>query len=620
MPTPTNSVLHRGAADESRLSNLIYENEALQIEVKKLTEQLKSAGLHQLEDLKAENRSLQKDLEQLRVQLNEKTAQLNQLKTSSDHFGSIDASLQELFAQIRTQSNEIIELKDTQREKDDRIIDLTLRLQERERELDDLVQVAQTMGRTAEQETQEKATENESSTPPAADFVNLGNGVHVEDRCLESKGTSIKAQLLMLKDMEEAARVKTERIMSLEQEVSAFQKRETATQGRMATLQSKLEQIEAESNELKNLNNRIAEKAEATARTPEVDLYSSAVVEHVRKAVQRATHSVEARLREQTEQNAILLSRMALVQRESEEMMKNKGLTPRDVSTMKERVDMYSRQQKVRNTMERRVAELLSNETLSRDDIELLLQQMLDCQEEAEKESRTLLLIKDLESREREDVLRMELKRVANENASLLKQLQDLAVEGFQRTRTGSLSGGGSNNTGGVSGGSPAHNTLGEATQGLPAVPPNYPQREDPFSIPSLPPPAGVSLFNNAAPSSSASSLPVPQYPVDLPSGHASPFNITGDLWSNQPSLQPLARRQAFATHVDAATATPPHGSGGATAASSSPPRESSAAGPNALGANRSTMVQCPACTFEQRFGNRVCEICDAPLQLNRSS
>lgn len=663
--TPTNSVLNRDESDAARVSQVIYENESLKIQVETLQEKLQSTGLLKLENLRQENETLRSEVATLRVQLDEKSAQLEQHLSSNDRFSNIDQSLHELLKQIQTQRTEMAGMKDLTREKDARIAELTAQLKSTEDELDEAQrQLTLASADTAQQTAQdvEASRLREQVAQLNTEMETLRRASEEEATSLQKALTAAQTELLTLKaDAAAKSVVKGQRMTTQEQEMAECREREASSQRQVVELQARMEMLRTESSQLKEtqaeLQRRVqqlqqqqqqAASSAVAAANRRVDLYCPEVKAHVERAVQNATEGMQRRLKEQVEQNASLLSRMALVQQESEAMLKSKGMSNHEVTVMKERVDMRSRRNDVRHTMQRRVAELLSSEELSKEDIELLLQEMLDYQEEQDQENRTLLLVKDMEAEERERTLRRELKRVKDESASLMKQLQHVAMEGFHRDRSNSQSG------------TPAATAQGTTSAAMPsaaaAASPrdaeSSPAAPQPYQY-SFPPPASAASPPTALPQHSpfeqANAMPEPAYPMagerfggaparmpPHPAMHAtssSPHQAPpqaqsyqqqppaqpsqrplqqfgGDLWSNPPSraagLHPQPQyTQHPGTHVD-----PQQQQQQAL-------NVSGAGGGSSSEANRNVLVHCPACTFRQRYGNRNCEICEAPLQLN---
>lgn len=657
--TPTNSILNRDEVDTARMSQVVYENESLKIQVETLQEKLQSTGLLKLDTLRQENDSLRSELATLRVQLEEKTAQLEHNKTSDDRFSNIDQSLQELLTQIHTQRTEMAGMRDSTREKDARIAELTAQLKDVEAALGDAQAQLTSVTAAATQngaQSMECSALREQVAQLNAEMDTLRRASEEEVTGLQRSVEAAQAELLALKDDAAAkSAMKGDRMTSQEKEMADCREREASSQRQVVELQARLELLRTECSQLKGAQAELLRKqqeqqyqhqqqlasAAVVAASSRVDLYCPEVKAYVERAVQNATDGVQRRLKEQVEQNASLLSRMALIQQESEAMLKSKGMSNHEVTVMKERVDMRSRRNDARHSMQRRVAELLSSEELSKEDIELLLQEMLDYQEDQDQENRTLLLVKDMEAEERERALRRELKRVKDENASLMKQLQQLAMEGFHRDRSSSLpgtSGGaaaGATPTG--SGGAP-HAAAAREFEPSPAVAhgadaamppatavPRRPSFEPAVAMPEpayhLPsdrmeggggltpqrPTAGV-----AGPSS-ASSGP-PQLRQTAPQPSRGPNQFGGDLWSNPPSRAAAGHHaQPQYTQPQTGHADPqaPYYYGGPDGGFSSGDGNRAAAE-----GNRAVMVHCPACTYKQRYGNQKCEICDAVLQL----
>lgn len=659
--TPTNSILNRDESDTARVSQVIYENESLKIQVETLQEKLRSTGLLDVDQLRQENESLHSEVATLRVQLDEKTAQLEHCKSSDDRFSNIDQSLHELLMQIQTQRTEMAGMKDMTREKDARIAELTEQLKHAGEELSEAHAQLTAASADAVQQTAQGAEANalrEQVAQLNTEVETLQQAAEEEAAGLRKNLAAAQSELLALKaDAAAKSSVKREHMTSQEKEVAECREREASSQRQVVEMEARMELLRTECSQLKETQGQLLRKVQeqqqqlqqqaasaAAAANRKVDLYCSEVKAHVEKAVQNATDGVQRRLREQVEQNASLLSRMALIQQESEAMLKSKGMSNHEVTVMKERVDMRSRRNDARHTMQRRVAELLSNEELNKEDIELLLQEMLDYQEEQDQENRTMLVVKDIEAEERERVLRRELKRVKDENTSLMKQLQQVAMEGFHRGRSQSLSG----STGGAAtiaaaaaaAASPREAELPSATPQVcmgnvpssaaataadgAAISPPIAVLRNPLTehVNATPEPnqeqAAERFGGGAGATADTPSRPVPSAGSSSPQQPPPPLHqqrplqqFGGDLWSNTPSRAGLQHAQPqytrhTAVHADPQLPPPPQslntlGSGGGTSPE----------------ANRNVMVHCPACTYRQRYGNRNCEICDAVLQLN---
>ncbi|KAG5468199.1 hypothetical protein LSCM1_02175 [Leishmania martiniquensis] len=635
METPTNSILNRDAGDGALISQVVYENESLKIEIEALREKLESTRLLKVDELRCENDALKGEVDKLRTQLAEKESQLALHRTSNDRFSNIDQSLHELLTQVQTQRTELAEMKGSTREKETRIAQLSAQLKQSEEAVKEATAKAAAASAAATQSSLQ-AAESERLLAQLkqanAELETCRQASEQEVAEVQSQLKEAQEQLMSMK--EEAAaksRVRGRQASQQEQEIENCREREANTQRQVVNLQAKMEVLVRECSQLREANadlvrkqqDQLQQQAAVTAATQCIDLCSPEVKAHVEKAVRQATEGVERRLREQVEQNASLLSRMALMQQESEAAMKTKGMTTHEVSVMKERVDVRSRHNEARTVMQRRVAELLSNEELSKRDIEVLLQEMLDYQEEADQENRTLLLIKDIASEEKERALAQALKRVSNENASLMKQLQQLAMEGFQRERT---SGGGGMGEPAAAEGEPATAT-GAPTSG--AMPEEGQAPMSPFGLntgggalsgatvvhPAMQPPAAYTPGSpdRMPPSQPHTAVfPYPQQPHQRQPQHTQP-HFTGDLWSHSPSRYSQGASAMTNTHADPYNHLfhcPPY-TPDAPAASAAPTVG------DEWGRHRETIVQCPACTFEQRYGNRQCEICEAPLRLN---
>ncbi|KAG5467797.1 hypothetical protein LSCM4_00881 [Leishmania orientalis] len=636
METPTNSILNRDAGEDALISQVVYENESLKIEIEALREQLKSTGFVKLDELRCENEGLKNEVEKLRDQLAEKARQLDLYRAESDRFSNIDQSLHELLTQVQTQRAELAEMKGSTREKDARIAQLSAQLKQSEEEVKEATaQASQSSLQAAERErllAQLKQVNAELESRQRASEQEVTE--------LQNQLREAQEQLLSMKeDAAAKSRVRGRQASLQEQEIADCREREASTQRQVIDMQAKMEMLMRECSQLREANADLFRKqqeqlqkqqqAAVAAASQFVDLYSPEVKAHVEKAVRQATEGVERRLREQVEHNASLLSRMALLQQESEAIMNTKGMTTHEVSVMKERVDMRCRREEARTVIQRRVAELLSNGELSKKDIEMLLQEMLDYQEEADQENRTLLLIKDIESEEKERTLRQVVNRVSNENASLMKQLQQLAVEGFQRERSSSMT----TTSGGDGIGEPGV-TEGEALTAT-GAPANgaMPEETRASMCPSVlngggGAPSGATMIHPAMRPSAAytpgspnrlpasqphpAAFPYQQHPHHRQSQYAQP-HFTGDLWSNSPSHHPQGASKMTNAHADPHNRflLSPQYKPDALAANVTPTVGAEA------GRHRDAMVHCPACTFEQRYGNGKCEICEATLRRN---
>jgi hypothetical protein len=617
--TPTNSILNRDESDAARVSQVIYENESLKIQVETLQEKLQSTGLLRLENLRQENENLRGEVATLRVQLEEKTTQLERHLSSNDRFSNIDQSLHELLTQIQTQRTEMAGMKDLTREKDARIAELTAHLKHAEEELSEAKAQLTAASADATRQISQDAEANalrEQVAQLNSEMEALRRAAEEEAAGLQKDLTSAQTELLSLKaDAAAKSVVKGQRMTSQEQEVAECREREASSQRQVVELQARLEMLRSECSQLKEthadqlrkLQQQQAVSSAVAAANRRVDLYCPEVKAHVEKAVQNATDGIQRRLREQTEQNASLLSRMALIQQESEAMMKSKGMSNHEVSVMRERVDMRSRRNDIRNTMQRRVAELLSSEELSKEDIELLLQEMLDYQEEQDQENRTLLLVKDMEAEELERVLRRELKRVKDENASLMKQLQHVAMEGFHRDRSSNLS------ATSPSAAAAAASPREAETSSSAAAAQAHPYNAAPVAVAMATASSPLTALPRHHLVEQSHALPEPSYPMVAERVHTSSApspqqQFGGDLWSNPPSRTASLQAhpqymQQRSGHVDPQQQRQPFDLSG------------SGIGPSPT-TNQNVMVHCPACTYMQRYGNRTCEICDAVLQL----
>ncbi|KPA82176.1 hypothetical protein ABB37_03304 [Leptomonas pyrrhocoris] len=634
-PTPTNSILNRDESDVARMSQVIYENESLKIQIETLQEKLQSTGLLKLENLRHENENLRSEGAKLQVQLDEKTAQLERYTSSDDRFSNIDESLHELLTQIRTQRTELAGMKDLTREKDARIAELTGLLNHSETELKEArTQLTAASADTAQQNTQaaEANALREQVAQLSTEVETLRRASEEEAAGLQKDLTAAQSELLALKaDAATKSAVKGQRMTSQEQDMAACREREASSQRQVVELQARMEMLRTECSQLRetqaDLQRRLQQQQQQAVASSAVanacklvDLYCPEVKAHVEKAVQNATEGIQRRLREQVEQNTSLLSRMALIQQESEDMMKSKGMSNHEVTVMKERVDIRTRRNEARHSMQRRVAELLSGSEVNKKDIELLLQEMLDYQEEQDQENRTMLLVKDMEAEERERALRRELKRIKDENASLMKQLQQLAMEGFHRDRSNSQSGTmpSPREAGAPPAALPTHN-YGAVPVTMPAPPAATSQRNPPseqtntVSEPAYSHATDRQTAVGANPPLPGPNAAPPSLQQTPPPQRRPPHHFGGDLWSNTPSRSTELHAQPLYTqlpggHIDPQQhqPQPQHAfSGCATGAGASPDP------------NRNVMVHCPACTYKQRYGNHKCEICEAVLKLN---
>ncbi|CBZ37606.1 hypothetical protein, conserved [Leishmania donovani] len=665
MQTPTSSLLNRDAADSSFISQVVYENEALKIELESLREKLESTGLLKLDDLRCENESLKAEVAKLRVQLTEKANQLDLHRASNDRFSNINESLHELLTQVQEQRTELAEMKDTTREKEERIAHLTAELMQSEEALKEATQRASLASEEAKKisaAAAEKERLQSQLNQVKAEMETLRLKSTQEAIELQNQRREAEEQLLSAKEDAVAKYALWERkVNSQQQEIKECRETEARAQQQLIDLQAKMEVLKAECSQLREANADLLQKQQvsATMESQRIDLNAPEVKAHVEKMVMHATEGMERRLREQVDQNTSLISRLALMQQESRATTRPKDTSSQGIQLMKERVSMLNCRNDARTTMQRRMAELLSNDELNKKDIERLLEEMLDFQEETVQENRTLLLIKDIESEERERKLGQELKRVKNENASLMKQLQELAVEGFQRDRSNmpNTSGGGGTSepsagdagsstapaalTGGVKPSASPENERGNY-QFLGSSPPVMKTEE--VRGPAYPDPLNTSyntLHQDSRtppmmhPTVNCAPMPSQQMPVYQRPPAASPYqqppqqrepkhppqSYTGDLWSNapaRPTAAPAPNAQRTATMMAAGYADPyrypsdaPQNKPGAQ-----PPWAPRVSG-NEPDRNRNTRVQCPACTFEQQGTNRQCEICQATLQLN---
>ncbi|KPI86456.1 hypothetical protein ABL78_4487 [Leptomonas seymouri] len=627
--TPTNSILNRHESDTVHVSRVIYENESLKIQVQTLQEKLQSTGLLRLEDLSHENDNLRSELATLRVQLDEKTAQLESHMASNDRFSNIDQSLHELLTQIQTQRTEMTGMKDLTREKDARIAELTAKLKHTEKEMSEVhAQMTLASAHANQQSEQESEATilREQVAQLNTEIETLRRVSEEEAAGLQKDLTAAQSELLALKaDAATKSTVKGHRMTSQEQEMAECLEREASSQRQVVELQARLEMLRTECSQLKETHAGLQRKLQrqqqqvATANK-HVDLYCPEVKAHVEKAVRNATESIQRRLCEQVEENASLLSRMALIQQESEAMMKSKGMSNREVTVMKERVDMRSRRNDARHSMQRRVAELLSSDVLSKKNIELLLQEMLDYQEDQDQENRTLLLVKDMEAEERERTLRRELKRIKDENVSLMKQLQQMAMEGFQRDRERSGSQPHITATASAEAASPrgteasptmpAHNCSAPPAAALPRHP--YSEQANTVSAPAYPLPARRMDGTGANPPCSASNTTSPSFQHPPPLQQGSPQQFGGDLWSHPSSRSAPMHAHPQYTQIPDGHADPQQQQQQQLADD-----KPGSGGDKSPDPNRNAMVYCPVCTYKQRYGNRNCDICDAVLHLN---
>lgn len=666
MQTPTSSVLNRDVVDSSFISQVVYENEVLKIELESLREKLESTGLLKLDDLRCENESLKSEVEKLRVQLAEKVNQLDLHRASNDRFSNINESLHELLTQVQTQRTELVELKDSTHEKQERIAHLTAELKQSEEALKEATQRADAAS--------EKARKSGIQAAERECLQSQLNQVSVEMETLRQKSTQeatelqnqlrkAEEQLLLAKEDAVAKCAFWEkRVSSQQQEIKECRETEAGTRQQLIDLQTKVEVLRAECSQLRKTNMDLLQRQQVSTamESQRIDLNAPEVKAHVERAVMHATEGLERRLREQVDQNTSLISRLALMQQEGRATTKPKDTPIQDIQLMKERMSMLNHRADARTTMQRRMAELLSNDDLNKKDIEKLLQEMLDYQEETVQENRTLLLIKDIESEERERKLEQELKRVKNENTSLMKQLQELAVEGFQRDRgnnTPNTSGGGgtseSTATGAGASGAPGAPAGGVKLSASPEnecgnyhFPCSSPlaARMDEARGPAYPGSLNAS-YNTLQtdsrtppalhPAPNCAPMPFQQIPAYQRPPAAFPYQqppqqrepnyppqpYTGDLWSNapaRPNAAPAPSPQGPPTMMAAAHADPYR-------YPSDPPQNKPGAQPawaprvsgNEPDRNRNTRVQCPACTFEQQCTNRQCEMCQATLQPN---
>ncbi|KAG5493894.1 hypothetical protein JKF63_01726 [Porcisia hertigi] len=617
MDTPTNSILNRDAGDGALISRMVYENESLKIEVETLREKLDSTDLLRLDELRSENEDLKSEVEKLRVQLAEKTNQLDLYRSSDDRFSNINDSLAELLKLVQTQRLELAEMKDSTCEKDVRIEQLLGQLKQSEEALSQARAECDAATQNSAQITEREDLRVQLNQVNAElETLRQTSGKEVTE--LQNRLRESQEQLLSMKeDAAAKSRVRGERVSLQEQEIMSCREREASTQRQVIDLQAEMELLKKECSELREAKadlvreqqNRLEEQRSVAvaAESQRIDLNSKEVKLHVERAVNRATEAVERRLREQVEHNASLLSRMALIEKESEAILKTKGMSTQEISVVKERVDARSRHDNARTTMQRRVAEVLSKGELSKGDIEKLLQEMLDYQEDADQQYRTLLAIKDIELEEKERTLRRDLKRVMAENASLMKQLQELAVGGFQRERYSTTP-----TTGrGGSTGNPQAAEVGPSTAlGVraggarsPAAPENsshdYPYHRG--SAPVVRPGKGLSpTYPAVAPQAKYRSASPQQLQPRHPQQH-----LMGNMWSDEVPRQNTA-------HAD------PNMRLGPNPQYSSPLQAASSVTVAGSGtdSNAKAVVRCPACTYEQRYGNVRCEICNATLQL----
>lgn len=632
MPTPTNSVFTRDVSDDARITQLIYENESLKIELETLKDQLDSVDATRIEDLQSANEALRIENTKLNVQLEETTRQLGLLRNSDTRFSNIDDSLKQLQQHIEAQREELVELRLLGKEKDSHNTELKGCLENAEKELEDARKKSKAQAQAVKEHVERLQSEKDDLAKQLEEATQMrdaetGRATRLEGQLSqrEERLRQCEKELLSLKEAAAAkSAVRSDRSTEQERRIADFEQREAASQKAIVTLENELAEVRGKYSKAKEKMHAMVQEhqqalaeAAASRSNSQADPYSPEVKAYVARKVKEAVVDRDRRLQEQVNENASLLSRIALIQHESEAMVKKAGLTGRGVSAMNERVDVMSKARNARSNMERRVADFLSNDTFSKEDVELLLQEMLDYQEKTDEEVSTRLLIKDMQAEEAEKTFRWNLKRLENENASLMKQLQKAAFSSLQRparTHADERPEGGegphnAHTASALGEGTTAVATAAvEVTAGPATATANPPNAAYGYSDgrPCYAPAAGEGTPAHTATPPRQQPYPTGQTPPRPPQHWPSPkcFQDPSVMGQYSPNPNPNYNHNHYGS-AEMGQPTPLR-----PVAHLSP----SPNGANSLDPQRNTIVPCPACTYEQKYGNRTCELCDTPL------
>ncbi|EPY25118.1 hypothetical protein AGDE_12011, partial [Angomonas deanei] len=329
MPTPTNSVIKRADEQEEYFANLVVENETLRMEVESLTAKLNSSGVLQLHEVREENERLAIEVSQLRMQLEEKEEQLGQLKTSSSQFTNIDATLKQMLEQIQNQRKELSDMKFLVKEKDEFIQQLKTKV------------TTLRQGEAEQQSLLQKVQELESIV---AEKTAAHGALEANQKALQAQLSEKNTELLQLK--EEAAEQSKVRHQQLQQdetvagltkELETLRAAEVKGQQKLMEKEETIQSLQNEVRQLTEQLQRQRESQEKVVRAAEERAQSSvddgAALEQqepvkalIEKKVQKACADRDRRLDKLVQENALLLSRMALVQQESEDLIKKSNL------------------------------------------------------------------------------------------------------------------------------------------------------------------------------------------------------------------------------------------------------------------------------------------------------
>lgn len=679
MPTPTNSVFNRDVSDEARMAQLVYDNESLKIEVDTLREQLESSGALNIEDLRAENEKLRLEATEMRVELGARTTQLDALRNSDSRFTNIDDSLKLLLAQIQSQRDELTELRLSGKGKDDKIIELRVFMERAETAAAEAEQRSEEVrGRCAElttalaaaTATAAEADTNSAGAALAAQSMRAEHAAAVADlearlAARDARLAQSEADLLAMKEAAAAAStLRGTRATTQEQTIADLRAAEVTAQERSMALETALARAEGGIAGLRQERSQListheatvtrarwekdvvvaaaaeaaaeAEAAKATVHTAATatataDYYSPEVKAHVEKKVRAAVADRDRRLQEQVDQNASLLSRMSLLQHETELAVKSASLAPRNVEAVNDRVAAVSKARDARSAMGRRVADFLAAEQFSKESVQTLLQDMLDYQERTEEDISTRLLIKDIQAEEGEKTFRWNLKRLENENASLLKQLQMASFAAMQRETQANHTNNAATMGAGARTGNDRSPRTTDANHDNNITPPRPPpQAPAPPAVAAAAAAAGVrgsfSLSDDAA-SQRPSTGEELMYTPTQHNTHSN-NNMNPTQYHQQQQQQP-PRSQYGDPNAGGVYGSPIAAAATAAAVSmiqTIPLRPIARPTPTAAATSgvtvaapdacRIVIVHCPACTYEQRFGNVRCEICETPLVL----
>ncbi|EPY19295.1 hypothetical protein STCU_09536 [Strigomonas culicis] len=655
--------------DNMYLTNIVSENESLRMQIEDLNEKLESTGLSQLYQLREENEHLTIEVSQLHVQLEERNHQIEILCQSNNRFENINVSLQELLQQVASQRAELADLKFVLQEKEAAIValqaqaaaaaqqqqqhdataaQLTAELQERD------AQLAAAREAAAHHEAQHREKEQAllQLREEAAEQSRL--------RCEREHATGAAAAA------DEVAAHEAALADALAREVAAEKARmeaQAALQQRTQACEALRQRCAATLAEVEQLRARLQQAEAAKAATPAADAIqmlfatNSEAKALLRQHVHEACAERDARLLQQVNENAALLSRMALLQAESEHLVKKlkaaqhtaaaedyskatftsgapvavAGAEPHGTLDC---VDYKSKMAGKRTTMEKRVADFLFPLTttsgaatadapagvtmINMRDLELLLQELLNYQEDTENESSTRLLIKDMEMEDQLAKLFATIRRLESERDSLLKQLQK---EVFKAVKTGLT----------PKKQDPVHNVRIEGFDpdservspgGVSATGPLTPRRR------------GLSSTNTSTsePVGSAAAVLSPQRTAaplyaDPCRQHAAATPATQEAPApkERPHNHHHGSKAAAATYEGQGGGRKtynqilneqnrrnlgPHNNNNTNNNNAKTHRVSMPHGPQ----NKNIFVCCPACTYEQKYGNVRCELCNTEL------